>query len=269
MDTFGFTKKKLISLNPENQNRHIVNWLSKFYQKITTNRVTPESFDLFTTQYAQILEWLGMKPFIRPESLNTRIWIETISNRIHYHRLATGKILRDYDLLKKVQTNDTQVVTDQKNFNCHVALDGLRSLFNVGSIFRTCEAAGFKSIILGNTLGKEHHGVQKTAMGAEQWIEQEKVNDLAKTLIEKKEKGYQIIGVETMEESSSFDEIDWTDKTIVVFGNEEYGISSHVMKTCDTFVHIPMFGKKNSINVANAVSIICFQIARALRLKYN
>jgi 23S rRNA (guanosine2251-2'-O)-methyltransferase len=266
MDTFGFTKKKFLSLSPENSNRHIVNWLSKFYHKLTTNRLSPESFDLFITQYTQILEWLDMKPFAKPESFNTRIWIEMISDRIHYHRLATGISVRDYDLLKKVQTDDAPK-TVQSDFNCHIALDGLRSLFNVGSIFRTCEAAGFKSIILGNTLGKEHHSVQKTAMGAEKWIEQEKADDLAKTLLEKKEKGFQIIGVETIEQSSPFDKIAWTDKTIVVFGNEEYGISSHVMDACDTFVHIPMFGKKNSINVANAVSIICFQIARALTHK--
>jgi len=262
LDTFGFTKKKCLSLNPENCNRHIVDWLSRFYHKLTTNRLNPESFNLFTTQYMQILEWLNMKPFAKPESFNTRIWIETISDRIHYHRLATGKSVRDHDLLKQVQTNDAMVKTNQSDFDCHIALDGLRSLFNVGSIFRTCEAAGFKSIILGNTLGKEHTNVQKTAMGADKWIEQEKTNNLAKTLLKKK--GFQIIGIETIKQSRPFDEITWTDKSIVVFGNEEYGISSHVMDACDTFVHIPMFGKKNSINVANAVSIICFQISRTL-----
>ncbi len=265
MDTFGFTKKKLLSLCLENQHRHIIIWLSAFYQKLTTNRINQASLELFTHQYNQILSWTKMKPFIKPDSNNTRIWIETISNQIHFHRSATGRIFRDHDLLEKIQTNDLcKKSYNQIDFHCHIALDGLRSLFNVGSIFRTCEAAGFNSIILGNTQGKEHPGVQKTAMGAHKWIEQEKTADLAQTLLEKKGKGFQIVGVETIEGARPFYEVSWKRKTIVVFGNEEYGISSHVMATCDKFVHIPMYGKKNSINVANAVSVICFHIAGSL-----
>ena len=264
MDTFGFTKKKLISLYPETRNKHIISWLSGFYQKLTTNRVNPDTLDLFTRQYNEILNWTGMKEFIRPESNTTRLWIESISDRIHFHRLATSIIVRDPDLLEKVQTNDVPLSPRQPLFHCHLALDGLRSLFNVGSIFRTCEAAGFKSIILGSTPGKEHPGVKKTAMGAHKWVEQEKTNDLAGTLIEKKEKGFQIIGVETIQGACPFYDMPWKDKTILVFGNEEYGISSHVRKTCDSFVHIPMYGRKNSLNVANAVAVICFQVAGSL-----
>lgn len=265
MDTFGFTKKKLMSFSIETQNKHIISWLSGFYQKLITNRFNPASLDLFTHQYNQILDWTGMAPFSKPESDITRIWIEAISDRIHYHRLATGNsVVRDHDLLEKVQTDDSAFSSSQLDLNCHVALDGMRSLYNVGSIFRTCEAAGFSSIILGNTLGKEHPGVQKTAMGAHQWMEQEKVMDLAQALLEKKQKGYRIIGVETIEGARPFYDIPWERNTIVVFGNEEYGISSHVLKTCDAFVHIPMFGRKNSINVANAAAVICFQMACAL-----
>ncbi|WP_299980436.1 RNA methyltransferase [Desulfobacula sp.] len=267
MDTFGFTKKKLLSLCLENQNKHIINWLSGFYQKLITNRINRASLDLFTHQYNEILNWTGMNPFVKPNSNTTRVWIETISDRIHYHRAATGSIVRDHDLFEKVQINDLPLSYNQTDFHCHVALDGLRSLFNVGSIFRTCEAAGFKSVILGNTLGKEHPGVQKTAMGAHKWVEQEKSTDLAQTLLTKKKKGFQIIGVETIEGARPFYDIAWKKKTIIVFGNEEYGISSHVMETCDDFTHIPMFGRKNSINVANAASVICFQVARSLCVK--
>ncbi len=205
-----------------------------------------------------------MKPFIRPESNTTRLWIECISDRIQFHRSAIGKPVRDPDLLETVQTQDSSLSCRQPGFNCHLALDGLRSLFNVGSIFRTCDAAGFASIILGNTPGKEHPGVQKTAMGAHQWVDQEKTKDLAQTLVEKKEKGYKIIGVDTIKEALPFYAMPWEDNTILVFGNEEYGISSHVRATCDSFVHIPMHGRKNSLNIANAVAVICFQVAISL-----
>ena len=264
MDTFGFTKKKLLLLCSENQNKHIIIWLSKFYQKLTTNRVSQTSLDLFTRQYNEILNWMGMKPFVKPESNTTRFWIESISDRIHFHRTAIGTPVRDPDLLEAVQTNDIPISGRQPGFHCLLALDGLRSLFNVGSIFRTCDASGFKSIILGNTPGKEHQGVKKTAMGAHKWVEQEKTSDLAGTLLAKKEKGYNISGVDTIKEALPFYDMPWEDNTILVFGNEEYGISSHVRNACDAFVHIPMFGKKNSLNVANAVAVICFNVARSL-----
>ncbi|WP_300458835.1 RNA methyltransferase [Desulfobacula sp.] len=264
MDTFGFTKKKFLSLSRENQHKHIIRWLSEFYQQLTTNRVQKTALTLFTHQYTEILIWTGRMPFVAPDTHGTRLWMECISDRIHYHRSALGHPVRDYDLLETVQTNDGSRHPDQPDLDCHIALDGLRSLFNVGSIFRTCEAAGFSSVILGNTPGKEHPGVQKTAMGAHKWVKQEKVTDLAQTLLEKKDNGFHIIGIETIKEARPFFEGSWQKKTIVVFGNEEYGISSHVMETCDDFVYIPMFGKKNSINVANAVSVICFQVASKL-----
>ena len=264
MDTFGFTKKKLLSLPDQSRHQHIINWLSKFYQTITTNRVSQQSFGLFTSQYQQILDWAQMMPFNHPESDHPRAWLEKISDQIHYHRTAMGINCRDQDLFEKINTQDRTDPYHSMNFNCHVALDSLRSLFNVGSIIRTCEAAGFKSVILGNIPGNDHPGIQKTAMGADKWIEIEKTKDLAQTLLEKKKAGYTIIGVETIKGSLAFDEILWQNQTILVFGNEEYGLSSHVMETCDHFIHIPMFGRKNSINVANAVSVICFHAAQSL-----
>ena len=264
MDSFGFTQKKLMSLPFETRHKHIIKWLSASYQKLTTNRMTPASLDLFADQYNRILNWEGMEPFIKPKNNHTRLWIEAISDSIHHHRSIIGSTVRDHDLSAAIQTNDRVKTADPVDLDCHVALDGLRSLFNVGSIFRTCEAAGFNSIILGNIPGKEHPGVRKTAMGAEEWIGQEKTKDLAKTLLEKKKQGYTIMGVETIKNARPFFDTPWTKKTIVVFGNEEYGISSHVLPTCDAFVYIPMFGQKNSINVASAVSVICFQMVSRL-----
>jgi tRNA G18 (ribose-2'-O)-methylase SpoU len=264
MDGFPFTKKKFLSLSLENQNKRMVEWLTGFYQKLTTNRMGPASLALFTRQYNEILAWTGMEHFIRPDTGSTREWMECISGRIHLHRSAMGRVLRDHDLLEPVRTGDAGRSPVSSDINCHMALDGIRSLYNVGSIFRICEAAGFSSIILGHTLGKDHPGVQKTAMGAEKWVGQEMVTDLAGCLLQKKEAGFRIIGIETMGNARAFHEFSWQENTILVFGNEEYGISSHVMAVCDDFVHIPVFGKKNSINIAAAAAVICFQVAVSL-----
>ncbi len=223
--------------------------------------------DIISTQYNQILDWMGIESFIPPQDKDTTIWIETLSDRIHLHRLATGVVIRDHNLLEPVNKPDRKHASPNTDFECKIALDGMRSLFNVGSIFRTAEAAGFKSIILGNTLGKEHPNVKKTAMGSHSLIQQEKTEDLAGKLFEEKKNGFHIIGVETIKNSRPYYDLIWEQKTIVVFGNEEYGISSHVCRACDEFTHIPMFGNKNSINVANAASVICFDIATSLITK--
>lgn len=264
MDTFNFTRKKLLKLPLKTRHHHIIQWLTKIYQAVSTNRIHPESYDLFTLQYQQVLDWSRMTPFTRPGSDHPRAWLEALSDRIHYHRGKTGIVLRDHDLLEKVATRDLENPRTFKPFNCHAALDGLRSLFNVGSIIRSCEAAGFQSVILGNTAPKDHPNIQKTAMGADKWIQIENTPDLAQTLLDKKASGSTIVGVETIQGACVYDEFMWQDQTILVFGNEEYGISGHVMDACDQFVHIPMYGRKNSINVANAASIICFHAARSL-----
>ncbi|MCF6248195.1 MAG: hypothetical protein L3J69_12670 [Desulfobacula sp.] len=265
MDTFGFTQKKFMSLSNTNQHRHLINWLIQFYQKLTTNRVHHDVFIHFSCQYNQILKWADMAVFIEPVSHKPRLWIEAISDRIQYHRLETGATIRDPDLLEPVQTQDLTKPVFHENIDCHVALDGLRSLFNVGSIFRTCDAAGFNSVILANTKGKEDIRVQKTAMGSQEWINQEKTCDLFETLLKKKGSGYKVVGVETIKGARPYDEMPWKKKTIVVFGNEEYGISSHALGACEQFVYLPMFGRKNSINVATAVSVVCFRMVHCIR----
>jgi len=105
-----------------------------------------------------------MEHFIKPGSFDPRLWLECISDRICFHRSVTGQILRDYDLLEAVRTTDAEASPILTDINCHIALDGIRSLYNTGSILRICDAAGFKSVILGNTLGKNHPGVKKTPL---------------------------------------------------------------------------------------------------------
>lgn len=263
MDAFGFTKKKLLSLSKKNQHRHLIHWLSLLYQKLTTNRVRKTTLELFTCQYNQILSWTEMAPFIPPPSTAPRLWLETVSDRIQYHRTGAGAVVRDPDLLAPVRrTRDLPGPSNIPDMDCHVALDGLRSLFNVGAVFRTCDATGFSSVILGNTCGRENPKVRKTAMGSHLWVGQEKTGDLYETLMKKKKNGYTVTGVETVRGAVPYDETGWEKKTIIVFGNEEYGMSSHVIPACDRFVYLPMSGRKNSVNVAAAVSVVCFHAAR-------
>ena len=269
MDTFNFTKKKFAALKPETRHKHIINWLGGIYQKLITNRLPRASVDQAFARYREILSWLDMPCPKFPAAGDTRAGIEFISDAIHCHRLETGQVPRDHDLLERVDPPHGAGITTKdagpektslRRFDYHIALDGLRSVFNVGSVFRTCDAAGFSSVILGNPPGREHPGVCKTAMNAHAWVDQEKTDDLAGCLMTKKEAGYPVIGIETIPGSLALHEVTWPQKAILVFGNEEYGISAHVRRSCDTFAHIPMYGRKNSLNVGCAVSAVCFHI---------
>ncbi len=264
MDSPGFTQKKFETLSLPGQHRHLLKWLTSFYQSVTSNRLTPKSYDLFTVQYQKMLTWSRMKPFERPASARPREWIERLSDRIHYHRIEAGITPTDHQLLAPAVTLDRSAPACLHAFDLQIALDGIRSLFNAGAIIRTGEAAGFSSVILGNMPDRSHPALKKTAMGADQWIRVENTQDLARTLMKKKKAGFQVVGVETLAQAVPIQSHTWQDKTVLVFGNEEYGISAHVLSVCDDVVQIPVFGRKNSINVGHAASVACFQAAMAL-----
>lgn len=262
MDSFGFTRKKFLALALPNKHRHLIRWLAGIFQSLSTNRVSPSGFNLFLYQYETALSWLALPLPQAPDNQDPRACMEFVSDLIHFHRKEAGINAKDGDLLSPVTNQDRETVQAMDELagpQLVVALDGLRSLFNVGSIFRTCDAAGVSRIILGNTAGKEDSRVQKTAMGAQEWVSQEKTADLFQALTDMKEKGFRVVGVETVQGSRPCHGYDWPSACVLVLGNEEYGISSHVQPACDDFIHIPMFGRKNSMNVANAAAVVLYQ----------
>ncbi|MCG8532584.1 MAG: hypothetical protein MI749_18250, partial [Desulfovibrionales bacterium] len=242
MDAFGFTHKKFLKCSPQGQHRHLIKWLSCHYQKLLGNRVSPGAFTQFVDQYNGIRAWMNLPPLSCPPA-EGKYPLAFVSDAVHFHRSQLDMGVTDPALLPRVQTGDTKAPRHKApTMEIMVALDGLRSLFNVGSIFRTCDAAGVKGIILGNTPGKENPRVAKTAMGSHGWMAQEKTEDLFQTLMDKKDQGFTIIGVETVESALPCHGMPWPPKMVLVFGNEEYGISPQVMGACDAFVSIPMFG---------------------------
>lgn len=262
MDNFPFTKKKFLTLPPARRHKWITLWLKQIYEDLIADRLTDKTLELFYRNYKMINSWM-QKPFLLAvQLLERQNWIEFVSDRFHEHQKQRGLGLSEPDFLPRVLKGDKG--SDDPlppRLTYKVALDNLRSAFNIGSIFRLIDAAGFESVIMGQkTPGKEHHQVSKTAMGSQAWIPQEKADNLSEKLSSLKNAGYQIIGVETVENSWTYLEFPWPEKGVVVLGNEEYGLSKNVMTVCDEFVHLPMFGKKNSLNVANAFAVIAFHI---------
>ncbi len=261
MTSFYLSEKKFVKLAPHNRHKWLVRWLSDMYGKLAANRLDVSRMEEVYATYAQVLDWVGVAPASPPEQKDRRGWIEFVSDAVHSHRVAMDVSPRDYDLLVPVIRGDTdQRTPEEAGPDFHIALDSFRSLFNVGSVIRVCDASGFRSVIVGGTLSKSSASVGKTAMGAEQWVQVRATDDLASILAGKKQQGYPVIGVETVERAVPYNRFEWPEKGVVVFGNEEYGLSRHVMHMCDHFVKISMHGRKNSINAANAVAVIAFQV---------
>lgn len=152
---------------------------------------------------------------------------------------------------------------EDPRFPITVALDNIRSAYNVGSIFRTAEAIRAEKIILGGyTATPPHKEISKTALGAEAIVPFEHAKNLPATLRQLKQNGFHIAALELTHESIDFTQAKLPYPLCIVVGNEISGVSDEVMKEIDSAIDIPMFGRANSLNVAVATGIALFQMCR-------
>lgn len=263
MHSFPLSEKRLASMPPARRHKWVAEWLRKVYEDILDNHSSEKSLDLFFTSYLRILACLQSPACSAQKPSSHRKWLEFVSQCFHEHRRLSGKGLSEPNFLPRVSRGDRRIRGSwAASIAYRVALDNIRSAFNVGSVIRVADAVGLESVLLSaKTPGKENLQVVKTSMGCAGWIPQKKYVGLHRALKRVKKEGYAVIGVETIPESSDYKEFPWPEKGIVVLGNEEYGISEDVLRVCDDFVHLPMRGFKNSVNVANAFAVVAFHIA--------
>lgn len=145
-----------------------------------------------------------------------------------------------------------------------VVLDNIRSMHNVGSVFRTADAFLAEGICLcGYTPQPPHRDIQKTALGATEtvdWIYFPATLEAVKAL---KERGYKIFAVEQAEGSISLERFTEPDaKIAIVFGNEVEGVNSAVLLLCDGCIEIPQWGMKHSLNISVAAGIVLWELVR-------
>ncbi len=156
---------------------------------------------------------------------------------------------------------DVSALPPIKRNPIHVVLDNLRSAYNVGSIFRTGDAGAVEHIYLcGMSAHPPHRKIEKTALGAHEyvpWSYYERTKDCVLML---KERGIPIVAIEIKESSKSMFEYNWKKPLAIVLGNEVIGVQEKILKIVDDIVHIPMFGYKNTINVATTFGIILYDI---------
>ena len=140
-----------------------------------------------------------------------------------------------------------------------IVLDNVRSLHNVGSIFRTSDALGVEKVFLCGITGQPpHREINKTALGATDSVIWEHVETTEGCLQQLKLGGWNIYAIEQVRGSIYLDKMPFSskDKIAFVFGNEVFGVSEEVLRLCDGFIEIPQFGTKHSFNITITVGIV-------------
>ena len=159
--------------------------------------------------------------------------------------------------------NKNKVVSAKQKHNIIVVLDNIRSLHNVGAIFRTCDGAGIKKIYLCGMTGiPPRREITKTAIGAEETIDWEYKKSSVKLVNFLKKKGYKIASLEKIKGSKNFHKTKFPRPLCLVIGHEIMGVKPKILEASDLVVHIPMRGKKESLNVATAFGIAAYEITR-------
>jgi len=144
-------------------------------------------------------------------------------------------------------------------------LDNIRSMHNVGSVFRTADAFLIEAIVLcGYTPQPPHRDINKTALGATESVDWMYFSKTVEAVEELKSKGYKVYAIEQTEGSVSLEKfsVDQHQKIAVVFGNEVEGVNDEVLKLVDGSIEIPQLGMKHSLNISVAAGIVLWELVR-------
>ena len=148
-----------------------------------------------------------------------------------------------------------------------VVLDNVRSLHNVGSVFRTADAFRIEKIVLcGITACPPSAEIHKTALGAEDAVAWEYVSDTLQAVLALKEAGYDTLAVEQVENSHKLGEFvfDKEKKYALVLGNEVKGVRQDVVDECGGVIEIPQHGTKHSLNVSVTAGIVMWEATKQM-----
>ncbi len=145
----------------------------------------------------------------------------------------------------------------------HIVLDNLRSAFNVGSIFRLADAARAAEVVpCGYTAFPPHHKLEQTSLGTTDSVPWRRFDTIAEALTDLKQRGVRLVAVETARSAAPYHRFDHRFPVALVLGNEALGVSEAALRMCDAVVEIPVFGYKNSVNVATAAGVVLYDVLR-------
>jgi len=246
--SINFTEKKFRSLDVAQQHKKCATLLRAIYDCLLGG----QSIHAKVATFNQMLTWMG-RPQI--EGCDSK----QIADLYHEHLRLANCCLREHNLLPHITHSDRECC--EEKWPIAIYLDNLRSAHNVGSIIRTVEGLALGSLYFSEkTPYIDHPQVQKAAMGSADWITCSRTDEFA-------ELPRPIIALETCSDSTSLYEFLFPKTFTLIVGNEEYGCREQTLKQADFYISIPMRGRKNSFNVANAFGMTAFEIARQRSLQ--
>lgn len=145
-----------------------------------------------------------------------------------------------------------------------VVMDNIRSMHNVGSVFRTADAFLISGICLcGFTPQPPHRDIHKTALGATDSVDWLYYDNTVDAVLALKARGYKVLAIEQTEGSILLDAyVHKHVPTAFVFGNEVDGVSDEVIQVCDGVIEIPQWGMKHSLNISVAAAVVLWEFVR-------
>ena len=240
----NFTKPKFPRLPLPQQHKKCAELLKIIHNAHLEGKTYEDLYSIYT----EIISWMNEDS----KAINT---VKDICDLYHYHLGKAKFQIGEPQYLPKVNQCD-RPSPKRAPLKTHIYLDHLRSAHNVGSIIRTTEAFALGDIYFSeSTPTTENDQVRKTSMGAFEWINchsKTRLTDLPQP----------IICLETAADAIPLYDFVFPDTFTLVVGNEEYGCSDQALCLASFIVEIPLYGKKNSLNVANAFAIAAAEIIR-------
>ncbi len=153
-----------------------------------------------------------------------------------------------------------------------VVLDNVRSLHNIGAVFRTADAFLIEGVYLcGICCCPPNVEMHKTALGAEQTVDWSYFKNTIDAVHELKQRGYQVFAIEQAHDSKSLNStlstLNSDDGVAVILGHEVFGVDQAVIDACDGCIELPQYGTKHSLNVSVTAGIVMYEIATWMRNK--
>lgn len=169
------------------------------------------------------------------------------------------------------QRKSIEEMKSSKRFPFVVLLNNIRSMHNIGSVFRTSDAACIEKVyITGYTAQPPREEINKTALGATETVDWEYFEDPIKCIEQLKKDGYLILGLEQSQKSIDFYEYELPNQNVcLILGNEVFGVDQELLDLCDIHLEIPMYGMKHSLNVSVAYGIAIFELVKKFRITFG
>lgn len=164
---------------------------------------------------------------------------------------------------------DVAAFRAQEKLPVVVLLDNVRSMHNIGSVFRTADGFAIEKLYLcGITAQPPHREIEKTALGATQSVAWTHFESTLEAVASLREEGYEIIAIEQASGSIMLNTFqpESSKKYALIFGNEVNGVSEEVMAQIDKCIEIPQFGTKHSFNIVISAGIVLWDFFAKLRL---